>query len=74
MEKNIIKAIEFVAIALECEATELDPDSKIYSHPNWDRLAQLSIMMVLEQKFKIEATETTNEKYSLISSIAELFG
>jgi len=73
MKKNIIKAIELVAIALKCEAAELDQDSKIYSHPNWDSLGHLSIMIELEQKFNIEVNEITIEKYSLISSIAEFF-
>ncbi len=72
MESNIYKAIEYVAEILECDKTELCETSKMHSHPKWDSLGHLSLLVKLEKDFKIEINDETITKYSEISNIAKI--
>lgn len=72
MESNINKAIEYVAKIIECDKTELFEESKMHSHPKWDSLGHLSIMVKLEEDYNIEINDETITKYSEISNIAKI--
>ena len=72
MESNTYKAIEYVAKIIECNTTELFEASKMHSHPKWDSLGHLSIMVKLEEDYNIEINEETITKYSEISNIAKI--
>lgn len=72
MNKNINRAIEYIAQIIECDKAELFEESKMYSHPKWDSLGHLSIMVRLEEDFNIEINDETITKYSEISNIAKI--
>ena len=61
-----------VAAILDCDVTELTPESSVTSHPKWDSFAQLDIMMALSKRFGIEIDESNIDRYSVMAAIIDL--
>jgi len=61
-----------LADILRCHPDDLVPDSGLGHTAHWDSLAQLSIMLLLEDRFGIEISDETIRKYSTLSAIEDL--
>jgi acyl carrier protein len=61
--------IQIIATALECDPTSLNATSALGHHYNWDSFGQLSIMVELEDKYKIEINEDNISKLITFKNI-----
>lgn len=68
-EDELVKEI---AKVLKISLENLTDESELGITPGWDSMAQVDIMMLLEESLGIEITEHTLQKYSRFSNILEL--
>lgn len=66
-------AAKLVAEALACPEATLTSASALGTHPHWDSISHLNVMMALEQAFDIPIDEVTIQKYETLAAIQTLF-
>ena len=71
-DDTIARAIADVAEALNCSENALDRHSRLGSCPEWDSLAQLKIMLALEQKYGEALSEFKPEDLFSIQGVAKM--
>ena len=54
---------------LSCDIDKLLQDAELNSHPTWDSIAHIDIMLFLSEKCGIEISDQTIEKYSKLENI-----
>jgi len=54
---------------LSCDIDKLLQDAGLDSHPTWDSIAHIDIMLFLSEKCGIEISDQTIEKYSKLENI-----
>jgi acyl carrier protein len=69
MEITESELIQVIATALECKPISLNENSALGHHYNWDSFGQLSIMVELENKYKIEINEENITKLVTFKNI-----
>ena len=47
------EVINIVSQVLQCEPESLSKDSRLGRHENWDSLAQVTIMLMLEEEYML---------------------
>ncbi|MEJ2741348.1 MAG: acyl carrier protein [Gammaproteobacteria bacterium] len=67
-----IDAFDLVALVTKGERSDLTEKSSIVNTPGWDSLAQLDIMMYLEDHYGVEITEESIEKFSSLSAVMDI--
>jgi SAM-dependent methyltransferase len=65
--------IELVAEALGCDASTLSDDSRLGTHPKWDSLGHVSVVMELEKHYGVAVSDETIRRYESLRNIRELF-
>lgn len=65
-------ATALVAAALDCAPDSLGPDSGLGTHPQWDSIGHLEIMLALESRFGIAITDETIRRYATLAAIGAL--
>lgn len=63
------KVINLVSQVLRCEPESLSEDSRLGRHENWDSMAQIMIMSVLEEAYGIVVDENNIDRLLSISDI-----
>jgi acyl carrier protein len=69
MMSSLIRDI--VGRALDCDASAIPGDAKMGTHPKWDSLAQLSIMLELQQHFGIAIDGDSIRRYASLQALLE---
>jgi acyl carrier protein len=72
-EPTFHSAVDLISSAIQCDAASLTPDSRLAAHPNWDSIAHLNVMMLLEQEFGIEINDVTIDRFTTLAAVQELF-
>ncbi len=57
---------------LGCPVSEIDNGSSILTHPTWDSLAQVEIMLHLEAAYGVKMTDETVARYTSLEAIQAL--
>ena len=70
MKNNYI--IREIAALLKITEGALDPGAGLGVTANWDSMAQVEIMMLLEQRFGVRVDEHSIEKYATLANIINL--
>ncbi len=65
------KIIGEIALILECALTELTPSAELRTLTNWDSLAHISTITMIESEFGVLILEEEFRKLSTISDIIE---
>jgi acyl carrier protein len=61
-----------VAGLIGCAPDSLTMDSAMNTHPSWDSIAQIDIMMMLAENFGVEISDETITTYSRFDNIIAL--
>jgi acyl carrier protein len=69
----LIKPVELVAQALECDPASISIDSGFDKHPKWDSFGHLAIMVALEQQYGVSINDVTIRKYEAMPEIQKLY-
>lgn len=69
----LMKPIELVAQALECDPDTISIDSGFDRHPKWDSFGHLAIMVALEQQYGVSINDETIRKYETMPEIQKLY-
>ena len=63
--------IKIVADILHCDVNSLSENSRLGRHENWDSLAQMSILLELEERYSITVDENNIDQLLSISDICK---
>jgi acyl carrier protein len=61
-----------VAEALDCDPASLADDSGLGTHPKWDSMGHLTVMLALEAHYGIAITDETIRRFSQLAAIEAL--
>lgn len=64
--------VELVATILDCAPGDLDGSERFGQHAKWDSFAHLEIMIALSDRYGVEITEESIEKYGHLAEIIKL--
>ena len=65
------KIISEIALILECALTELTPSSELRTLTNWDSLAHISTVTMIESEFGVLILEEEFRRLKTISDIID---
>jgi acyl carrier protein len=65
-------AISIIASALGVRPEEVDEQAALNHHPAWDSLAQVHVILALEERLGISIDDSTVLQYSSVKAIAAL--
>lgn len=69
MKETQNKVINLVSQVLQCEPESLAKDSRLGRHENWDSMAQLTILLMLEETYGIIVDENNIDQLLSIDDI-----
>lgn len=69
----LMRPLELVAQALECDPGTIPGDSGLNKHPKWDSFGHLAIMVALEQQYGVAINDETIRKYEAMPEIQALY-
>jgi len=69
MTETQMHVINLVSQVLQCEPKSLSKDSRLGRHENWDSLAQMTILAMLEDTFGILVDEYNIDRLLCIEDI-----
>ena len=64
------KMIKLLAEILECDEATLKGDSCFREHENWDSLAHLATLAMIDEQFDVVITQHTFQRLRTISELA----
>ncbi len=70
--KRYISGAALLAGAIGGEPGSFPPNSALGSHPQWDSVSHINVMLELEKEFGVTIDDASIEKYSHLSAIDEL--
>lgn len=65
------EVINLVARVLQCEPESLSKDSRLGRQENWDSLAQVTIMLMLEETYGISIDENNIDQLLCVGDICD---
>lgn len=65
------EVINIVSQILQCEPESLSKDSRLGRHENWDSLAQVKIMLMLEETYGISVDENNIDRLLCVGDICD---
>jgi acyl carrier protein len=69
----IQKAKIALAEALECEVNEISDTSGLGTHPKWDSLAHMRLLLILEREYNVSITDESIEKFMTLDGLQKAF-
>ena len=63
---------QLLAEILQCQPNSITAQSALGVDPRWDSMAQLNIMLALEERYGIEITDETIREYSQFEALERL--
>ena len=63
------ETIELIAEALEMEASDLRPESRLEDIPEYDSMAKLSVIVVMDEEFGKKLTGETMQEFKTVGDI-----
>ena len=64
-----IKAKTILAQALDCRVDDILDTSALGTHPNWDSLAHMRLLVLLESDYNFIITDESIEQFKTVSGI-----
>ena len=64
-----IKAKTIIAQALDCRVDDILDTSTLGTHPKWDSLAHMRLLVMLESDYNFIITDESIEQYKTVSGI-----
>ncbi|OAN49308.1 hypothetical protein A6A04_04120 [Paramagnetospirillum marisnigri] len=64
---------DLIATALECDPDSLSDESGLGSHPQWDSMGHMAVMLALEAHYGVAISDATIRAYASFPSIRELY-
>ena len=61
--------IELIAEALEVEASDLSPETSLEDIPEYDSMAKLSVIVVMDEEFSKKLTGETMQEFKTVGDI-----
>lgn len=61
--------IELIAEALEIEASEVSPETSLEDIPEYDSMAKLSVIVVMDEEFSKKLTGETMQEFKTVGDI-----
>lgn len=66
--------IEKFAEVLECEPSELSGSTVFRDHPNWDSLAHLSTMAMIDENYDVSIPQDQFKKLKTVGELIDYIG